>query len=140
MRKKSLEFVLMVNAVLEIKGDQAQVVVKNIKVKPSIISLPVEAAPTMKRKRIKKKLSKSIHDIILESAKKVSKKADDGIFKSVDLFNVAIKTYPELNKKSFNTFVISAVPKHTSWKYTRNGKDYLVYLGKGRYKLSDKIK
>ena len=140
MRKKSLEFVLMVNAVLEIKGDQAQVVVKNIKVKPSIISLPVEAAPTMKRKRIKKKLSKSIHDIILESAKKVSKKADDGIFKSVDLFNVAIKKYPELNKKSFNTMGISAAPEHTSWKYTRNGKDYLVYLGKGRYKLSDKIK
>jgi hypothetical protein len=112
--------------------------VKNIKVKPSIVSLPVEAAPPKKRKRVINKLSKSIHDIILESAKKASEKADDGIFKSVDLFNVAIKKYPELNKKSFNTMVISAAPEHTSWKYYRNGKDYLIYLGKGKYKLREK--
>ena len=138
MRKKSLKFVLMVNAAFEIKGDQAQVVVKNIKVKPTTIFLPIETAPTMKRKRIKKKLSKSIHDIVLETAKKVSKKANEGVFSSVDLFNVAIKKYPELNKKSFNTIVISAAPEHTSWKYYRNGKDYLVYMGKGKYKLREK--
>ena len=137
MRKKSLEFVLMVNMALEIKGDQAQVVVKNIKVKPSTVSLPIETIRAKKGKRIKKKLSKSIHGIVLESAKKVSKKADDGIFSSVDLFNAAIKKYPELNKKSFNTMVISAAPEHTSWKYYRNGKDYLVYLGKGKYKLRE---
>jgi hypothetical protein len=140
MRKKSLKFVLMVNLALEIKGDQAQVVVKNIKVKPTAVSLPIETIPAKKGKRIKKKLSKSIHDIILESAKKASKKADDGVFSSMDLFNVAIKKYPELNKKSFNTMVISAAPEHTSWKHTRNGKDYLVYLGKGKYKLRDKTK
>jgi hypothetical protein len=138
MRKKSLKFVLMVNAVLEIKGDQAQVVVKNIKVKPSIVSLPIETVPAKKKKRAIKKLSKSIHGIVLESAKKVSKKAGDGVFSSVDLFNVAIKKYPELNKKSFNTMVISAAPEHTSWKHYRNGKDYLVYLGKGKYKLREK--
>jgi hypothetical protein len=140
MRKKSLKFVLIVNMGLEIKGDQAQVVVKNIKVKPATVSLPVEAAPPKKRKRSIKKLSQSIHDIILESAKKVSKRAEDGIFKSVDLYNHAIKKYPELNKKSFNTMVISAAPEHTSWKHYRNGKDYLVYLGKGKYKLRDKTK
>ncbi|MGO9148046.1 MAG: hypothetical protein ACLQDF_16945 [Desulfomonilia bacterium] len=140
MRKKSLKFVLMVNTALEIKGDQAQVVVKNIKVKPSIVTLPIETIPAKKRKRAIKKLSKSIHGIILESAIKVSKKVDDGVFSSVDLFNVAIKKYPELNKKSFNTMIISAAPEHTSWKHTRNGKDYLVYLGKGKYKLRDKTK
>jgi len=127
----------MVNIALEIKGDQVQVVVKNIKVKPSTVSLPIEASPANKRKHAKKKLGKSIHEVVLESAKKVSKKADDGIFKSVDLFNVAIKKYPELNKKSFNTTVISTAPEHTSWKYYPNGKDYLVYLGKGKYKLRD---
>jgi hypothetical protein len=140
MKKKSLKFVLIVNAALEIKGDQAQVVVKNIKVKPSIVSLPIETIPAKKKKRTVKKLSKSIHGIILESARKVCKKAEDGIFSSVDLFNVAIKKYPELNKKSFNTMVISAAPEHTSWKHYRNGKDYLVYLGKGKYKLRDKTK
>lgn len=135
MRKKSVKFVLMVNAALEIKGDQAQVVVKNIKFKPSTVSFPIEAAPVKKGKPVRKKLGKSIHYIVLESARKVSKKADEGVFTSVDLFNVAVKKYPELNKKSFNTTIISAAPEHTSWKYYRNGKDYLIYLGKGKYKL-----
>jgi len=137
MQKKSLKFVLMVNMALEINGDQAQVVVKDIKVKPSTVSLPIEVVPAKKGKPAKKKVGKSIHEIVLESAKKVSKKADEGVFSSVDLFNVAIKRYPELNKKSFNTTVISAAPEHTSWKYYRNGKDYLVYLGKGKYKLKE---
>lgn len=137
MQKKSLKFVLMVNMALEITGDQAQVVVKDIRVKPSTVSLPIEVVPAKKAKPAKKKAGKSIHDIVLESAKKVSKKADEGVFSSVDLFNVAIKRYPELNKKSFNTTVISAAPEHTSWKYYRNGKDYLVYLGKGKYRLKE---
>ncbi|MEN6448150.1 MAG: hypothetical protein ABFD70_10485 [Syntrophaceae bacterium] len=137
MQKKSLKFVLMVNMALEINGDQAQVVVKDIKVKPSTVSLPIEVVPAKKAKSAKKKVGKSIHEIVLESAKKISKKADEGVFSSVDLFNVAIKRYPELNKKSFNTTVISAAPEHTSWKYYRNGKDYLVYLGKGKYKLKE---
>lgn len=137
MRKKNLKFVLTINAALEIKNGQAQVVVKDVKVKPSRVSLPVEAVPDKKEKTARKKLGKSIHDIVLESAKKVSKKADEGIFSSVDLFDQAIKKYPELNKKSFNTTVISAAPEHTSWKYYRNGKDYLIYLGKGKYKLRE---
>jgi hypothetical protein len=142
MPKKSLKFVLMVNAVLEVKGDKAEVVVKNIKVKPTTVSLPVEAAPGKKGKgkRTMKKLGKPLHDIILESAKAVSKKADEGIFSTAELFNAAVKKYPELNKKSFNTMVISAAPEHTSWKYNKNGKDFLVYLGKGKYKLRGKEK
>jgi hypothetical protein len=137
MKKKTVKFMLMVNAVLEVKGDQAQVLVKNIKVKPSTVSLPIEVAPAKKGKPAKKKARKLIHDIILESAKKVSKKADEGVFTSVDLFSQAIKKYPDLNKKSFNTTIISAAPEHTSWKYYKHGKDYLVYLGKGKYKLRE---
>jgi hypothetical protein len=53
----------------------------------------------------------------LESAKKVSKAENEGVFSSVDLLNQAMEKYPELNKKSFNTTVISAAPEHTSWKY-----------------------
>jgi len=139
MRKKSLKFVLLVNAVLKIKGDQAQVVVKNIKVRPSALPLPVKAVPPKKGKPSRKKLGKSIHDIVLESAKKVSGKAEDGIFTSKDLFNAAIKKYADLNKKSFNTTIISAAPEHTSWKHYKNGKDYLVYVGRGKYKLRSSV-
>jgi len=138
MRKKSLKFVLMVNMALEIRGDQAQVVVKNIKVKPTAVSLPIETIPAKKGRTVKKKARKSIHDIVLETAKKVSKVSGEGVFSSVDLYNQAIKKYPELNKNSFNTTVISTAPEHTSWKYYPKGKDYLVYIGKGKYKLREK--
>ena len=140
MARKSLKFALTVNAVLQVKGDKAQVVVKNIKVKPSTLSLPIDAAPAKKGKgkRARTKLGKPIHDIILESAKAVSRKADEGIFTAVDLFNAAVNKYPGLNKKSFNTTVISAAPEHTSWNHYKHGKDYLVYLGKGKYKLRSK--
>jgi hypothetical protein len=137
MRKKSMKFVLMVNMALEIKGDQAQVVVRDIKVKPATVTVPIEAAPSGKKKQAKRKARKSIHEIVLESARRISKNADQGVFSSVDLFNQASKKHPELNKKSFNTTVISAAPEHTSWKYYRNGKDYLVYLGKGKYRLRE---
>lgn len=137
MRKKGMNFVLMVNMALKVKGDEAQFVIKNIKVKPSSVSLPVAPEPVKKKKTAKKKPGKSIHDIVLESAKKVSRSLDEGIFSSVDLFKQAVKKYPELNRKSFNTTVISAAPEHTSWKYYRNGKDYLVYLGRGKYRLRE---
>jgi hypothetical protein len=137
MRRKSVKFVLMVNAALEIRGDQAQVVVKNIRVKPSTVSIPIEVAPARKEKRERKKTGKPIHDIILESAKKVSRKAEEGAFSVADLYKVAIKKYPELNRKSFTTTAISAAPEHNSWKYFKNGKDYLVYLGKGKYRLRE---
>lgn len=140
MPKKSLKFVLTVNAVLQVKGDKAEVVVKSIKTKPSALFLPIETAPKkkVKGKPARAKLGKPIHDIILESAKAVSKKANEGIFTAVDLYNTASKKYPDLKKNSFNTTVISAAPEHKSWKHYKHGKDFLEYLGKGKYRLREK--
>lgn len=137
MKKKGMKFVLMVDMALEIRKGAAQVVVKNVRIKPSDVSLPIEVAPAKKAKSPRKKAGKSIHDIVLESARKVSRSADEGVFSSVDLYKQAARKYPDLNRKSFNTTVISAAPEHTSWKYYRNGKDYLVYLGKGKYRLRE---
>ena len=74
---------------------------------------------------------------VAQCARKVSRNTEGGVFSSVDLYRQASRKYPELNRKSFNTTVISAAPEHTSWKYYRNGKDYLVYLGKGKYRLRE---
>ncbi len=139
MKKKGMKFILMVDMALEIKKGTAQVVVKNVRIKPSEVALPMDAAPAKKAKPLRKKAGKSIHDIVMESARKVSRNADDGIFSSVDLYKQASRKYPELNRKSFNTTVISAAPEHTSWKHYRNGKDYLVYLGKGKYRLRESV-
>lgn len=135
--KKGMKFVLMVSLDLKVEKDQAEIVVRDIKVKPSRVSLPVREAPGRKRKVVRKRPGKSIHDIVLESARKVSRSVEEGVFSSVDLFKHAVRKYPDLNRKSFNTTVISAAPEHTSWKYYRNGKDYLVYLGKGKYRLKE---
>jgi len=131
---------MTVNAVLQVKGDKVEVLVKSIKTKPSTLSLPIVATPKKngKAKRSRAKSGKPIHDIILESAKAISRKANEGIFTSVDLFKAASKKYPELKKNSFNTTVISAAPEHTSWKHYKHGKDYLEYLGKGKYRLREK--
>jgi hypothetical protein len=137
MKKQKIDFTLMVNMSLEITKNTARVIVKNIKVKPATVTLPIAVRTKEKKATSKKKLGKPIHDIVLEAAKKLSKKADQGIFKAKDLYQLAIGNYPDLNKKSFNTYVISAAPEHTSWKHYRNGKDYLVYLGKGTYKLRE---
>ncbi len=135
MAKKKINFTVMVNMSLKINKNNANVVVKNIKVKPAAIKLPIEMKIKEKKGTLKKRLGKPIHDIVFESAKKISKKAGQGIFSAKDLYHVAIEKYPSLNKKSFNTYVISAAPEHTSWKHYRNAKEYLVYLGKGKYKL-----
>ncbi len=142
MPKKSLKFVMTVDAVLQVKGDKAEIVVKKIKTKPPTVSLPIEATPGKKgkSKRTRTKLGKPMHDIILESAKAVSRKAEEGIFTAMDLFRAASKKYPELKKNSFNTTVISAAPEHKSWKHYKHGKDYLEYLGKGKYRLREKEK
>ncbi|HPC48063.1 MAG TPA: hypothetical protein PLW83_08445, partial [Deltaproteobacteria bacterium] len=84
------------------------------------------------------KSQKTIHDIILETARRLSKKSEDAVFTSIDLYKSAIKKYPSLNKKSFTTTVIASAPEHPSWKHYPSGKDHLVYLGKGRYRLREK--
>ncbi len=137
MRKKGMKFVLTVDMALEVRNGSAQVVVKDVRIKPPEVSLPLGAAPAKGQRPRRKKVGKSIYDIVLESARKVSRNTEGGVFSSVDLYRQASRKYPELNRKSFNTTVISAAPEHTSWKYYRNGKDYLVYLGKGKYRLRE---
>ncbi len=137
MRKKGMKFVLTVDMALQVRNGSAQVVVKDVRIKPPEVSLPLGAGPAKGQRPRRKKAGKSIHDIVLESARKVSRNREDGVFSSVDLYRQASRKYPELNRKSFNTTVISAAPEHTSWKYYRNGKDYLVYLGKGKYRLRE---
>jgi hypothetical protein len=137
MRQRKLDFSVILNMTLVHKKSGVSVLIKGVKVKPSTVQLPIEVKTKEKKSKTRNKLGKPIHDIVLESAKTLSKKAGEGVFSSVDLFNVAIKKHPDLNKKSFSTYVISAAPEHTSWKHYKNGKDYLVYLGKGKYKLRE---
>jgi len=109
--------------------------VKDFKLKPSSVMLPIEIVPETKRIRTRKKARKTIHDIVLETAQRISKKEDQAVFSAKDLYIQALEKHPELNKKSFNAYVMSSAPEHTSWKHFRTKKEFLTYLGKGKYRL-----
>jgi hypothetical protein len=135
MRKQGMKFTLVVQVAVEEKDGRLKLVLKDVKSKPNVLAIPASSLPSRKGRQPRRKNGKSIHDIVLETAQKLSKKTDEGIFSSVDLFKQAVKKYPALNKKSFTTTVIASAPEHPSWKHYRNGRDHLVYLGGGRYRL-----
>lgn len=135
MRKRAMKFSLTVHIGVETKNGRPRIVVKDVKVRPDAVAIPASALLLKKEKKQPGRKGKAIHDIVLETAKKLSKKAENGVFSSMDLYKQAVKKYPALNKKSFTTTVIASAPEHPSWKHYRNGKDHLVYLGKGRYRL-----
>jgi len=60
MLNKSIKIVLTVNTTLDIKGNKAKLIVENIKVKPSTLSLPINEQLTSKNASdITKKMKKS---------------------------------------------------------------------------------
>lgn len=141
MRRKSVKLSVTVQAALEERDGRIHLIVKDVTVKPGTILLfaPPAGRSSRKKGRAAAGLNsgKTLHDIILETAQKLSKKTDGGEFSSMELYTFASKKYPSLNKKSFTTTVIASAPEHPSWKHYRNGRDYLVYVGRGRYRLRE---
>ena len=133
----TIDFAITINMSLNLKEEQASISIKNVELKPAILSLPIrlsiEDQPVMAGQAEKK----TIHDIVLETAKKYVSGKRVNEFGAADLFHLALETYPDLKRNSFGANVIAAAPDHSSWKHYANTKDYLTYLGKGRYKLKD---
>jgi hypothetical protein len=137
MKRKKIDFTVTVAMSLIFKKKSANVVIKDIKLNPKSVILPIEAAVGKKKARGKKEGKKKIHDIVLETAKMITKKEGMGVFSAKDLYQLAIKKYPGLNKNSFNTYVISSAPEHNSWKHYKMRREFLKYVGRGRYRLKE---
>lgn len=135
MEQNNIDFKIVLNMSLAIENNKVNITIKNIDLNPAMITLSgerrIEESKTIQANHEKK----TLHDIILETAKKLKFEMGKETFSASDLYKQASINYPEINRASFGANVISAAPEHNSWKHYPNKKELLTYLGKGKFKL-----
>lgn len=134
---KTLNFSISINLSLTIKEDKASINIENVNLMPAVVSLPVRLKSSYKIDPSKTK-KKTIHDIILQTAKKYVLDSGQNKFTGAKLFNLSLVQHPGLKRNTFAARVIAAAPNHPSHRHSSNRKDYFTYLGKGLYKLNQK--
>ena len=134
---KDINFAITINLSLTLEEDKANISIKNVDLKPAIISLPIRLSAQEQPTTVEIK-KKTIHNIVLETARKWISDTGLNEFAAADLLHLARETYPDLKRNTFSAQVIAAAPNHTSWEHYPNRKDYLIYLGNGKYKLDEK--
>jgi hypothetical protein len=134
---KELNFSITINLSLALKEDKASISIKNVDLLPAVVSLPYRLDS---RDRIapSKTQRKTIHDIILQTAKKYVVDTGQNRFTGAKIFNLSLLEHPGLKRNTFAAQVIAAAPNHPSHRHYPNRKDYFSYLGKGFYKLNPK--
>jgi len=134
---KPLNFSITINLSLTFKEDKASINIENVNLMPAVISLPVRlnSRNSNASSRTKKK---TIHAIILQTAKKYVLDSGQNKFTGAKLFNLSLVQHPSLKRNTFAAQVIAAAPNHPSHRHSSNRKDYFTYLGKGCYKLNQK--
>ena len=132
---KPLNFSIHINLSLTVREDKASINIENVDLVPAVVRLPVrnhsrndKISPASKKK--------TIHDIILQTAKKYVLDSGKNRFTGATLFNLSLVQHPGLKRNTFAAQVIAAAPNHPSQRHYSNRKDYFTYLGKGCYKLN----
>jgi hypothetical protein len=134
---KELNFSITINLSLTLKEDKASISIKNVDLLPAVVSLPYRLDSRERLSPLKTK-KKTIHDIILQTAKKYVVDSGQNRFTGAKLFNLSLLDHPGLKRNTFAAQVIAAAPNHPSQRHYPNRKDYFTYLGKGYYKLNPK--
>lgn len=137
MEMSKIDFSITINMSLVLQSNKANISIKDVELKPAVITLPIQLSEGERQIYTKKKDKKTIHDIVVETAQRIVAEKDQAIFSASDLFHLAEGRYPYLNRNSFSAHVISAAPEHPSWKHYPNRKKLLTFLGKGKYKLRE---
>jgi hypothetical protein len=135
---QQLNFSININLSLTLKEDTASIHIDNVDLVPAVVSLPVRAGSRTKLAAPKTQKKKTIHDIILLTAKKCVIDTGQNKFTGAKLYHLARLNNPGLKRNTFAAQVIAAAPDHPSHRHYPNPKDYFVYLGKGYYKLNQK--
>jgi hypothetical protein len=135
---QKLNFSITLNLSLTLKEDKASINIKDVDLIPAVVSLPVHAESRKKASRPKAQKKETIHDIILQTAKKCVIDAGQNEFTGATLYHLARLHHPGLKRNTFAAQVIAAAPNHSSHRHYPNRKDYFNYLGKGCYKLNQK--
>ena len=135
---QELNFSITINLSIALKEDKASINIKNVDLIPAVISLPFRLNSLDSISPPKTQKKKTIHDIILQTAKKCVIDTGQNKFTGAKLFHIALLNHPGLKRNTFAAQVIAAAPNHPSHRHYTNRKDYFTYLGKGQYKLNDK--
>ena len=134
---RELKFSITINLSLTLTEDKASINIKNVDLIPAVVPLPAPL-PSRERKAPPQTEKKTIHDIMLQTAKKYVVDSGQNKFTGAKLFHLSRLNRPDLKRNSFAAQVISAAPNHPSHRHYPNRKDYFTYLGQGYYKLNQK--
>jgi hypothetical protein len=132
-----LNFSITIKLALSLTKDKASINIKNIDLIPSVVPLPYRL-DSPDRESSPKTEKMTIHDIMLQTAKKHVVDSGQNKFTGAKLFHLSCLNQAGLKRNSFATQVISAAPNHPSHRDYPNRKDYFTYLGEGYYKLNKK--
>jgi len=132
---KEINFSISINLSLTLREDKACINIKNVDLIPAVVSLPYHLN-SRDRTALSKTEKKTVHDIILQTAKKYVIDTGQNKFTGAKLFNLSLLDHPGLKRNTFAAQVIAAAPNHPSHRHYPNQKDYFSYLGKGNYKLN----
>ena len=94
------------------------------------------AATPVPEKRISLPKGETLFNVVLETARTLAQESGTGQFSASELYHKAQESYPTLKRNSFSSQVIACAPNHPSYKHYKTQKDYLVYSGNGKYRLS----
>ena len=131
-----VNFSITINLSLDLKEDRANINIENIDLVPAVVSLPI--LDSRYRTDLPGTKKKTVHDIILQTAKKYVLESGQNKFTGAKLFNLSLVQHPGLKRNTFAARVIAAAPNHPSHRHSSNRKDYFTYLGKGFYELNQK--
>jgi len=135
---QELDFSITINLSLTLKEDKASINIKNVDLIPAVVSLPARINSRNNLSQPKTQKKKTVHEIILQTAKKCVVDTGQNKFTGAKLYHLSLLNHPGLKRNTFAAQVIAAAPNHSSHRHYPNRKDYFTYLGKGYYKLNQK--
>ncbi len=131
---KEVPFSIPVSGVVRIDEDSVIIIVNKTETSISLSPVPPSG------KRLFREQGKTMFDVVLEAARGVFKRKGVNRFSPPELYEEALKSYPDLRKNSFMSRVIACAPNHNSYKHHLSTRDYLSYLAPGAYTLNDQYK
>ena len=126
---QELNFSITINLSLTLKEDKARINIKNVDLIPAVVTLPFRLN-SKDRSASPRTEKRTIHDIILQTAKKYVIDTGQNEFTGAKLFNLSLLDHPSLKRNTFAAQVIAAAPNHPSHRHYPNQKDFFTYLGK----------
>ena len=128
---KEIPFSIPVSGVVRINEDSVIIIVNKTETSISLSPVPPSS------KWLFREQGKTMFDVVLEATRGVVRRKGVNRFSPPELYEEALKSYPDLKKNSFMARIIACAPNHNSYKHHASKRDYLSYLGPGIYTLND---